>query len=147
MTTSPMQIMGFCTNCGKPLAPGVRFCNNCGAPVPGPASAPSSAQLSTSSAAMGGPKAFRVRVRSRSYSKLDGGWQDIQVASVEDWTQAKQSLLNGFRQRFGTSRLSRSRFGMAPGTQYQRWNDATWSAVSRDLVVDGEDDVLRAFGK
>jgi hypothetical protein len=86
-----------------------------------------------------------VRVRSRSYSKLVGAWQDLQLTNLEDWRRAKQSLLDGFRQRFGTSRLSRARFGMSPGTQYQRWNDSTWAAMTPDLVVDGEDDVLKSL--
>jgi hypothetical protein len=29
----PVQRATFCTNCGKPLAPGARFCTSCGAPA------------------------------------------------------------------------------------------------------------------
>jgi hypothetical protein len=142
-----MQGTNFCTNCGKALAPGVRFCNNCGAPTGGRGAGPTATAQGTGAAAgaAGGARRFRVRVRSPSYSRLTGEWQEVQVGSLEDWKQSRQSLLEGFRQRFGTSRLSKTRFGMAPGTQYQRWNENTWAAVIRDLVVDGEGEVLRAF--
>jgi hypothetical protein len=139
---SLMQATNFCTNCGKPLVPGVKFCNNCGAPTGRTGAAPA-AQNPTP--AMGSARSFRVRVRSQSYSRLTGGWQDMQVATLEDWKRARQSLLAEFRQRFGTSRVSRARFGMSPGTQFQRWNDSTWATVTKNLVVDGEADLLKAL--
>jgi hypothetical protein len=107
----------------------------------GPPSAVQTTQTPTMAATSGNK--YRVRVRSQSYAKLVGGWRDVQVNTLEEWKRERDSMLQEFRQRFGTVRLSRARFGLAPGAQYARWNDATWSAIQNDLIVDGEQDVLR----
>jgi zinc-ribbon domain len=130
----------FCTNCGKPLAAGVRFCNNCGTPV----SATPSSPVSQQSAPATGSR-FRVRARSSSYPKLVGSWKDVQVSSVSDWTRERQALIQEFRARFGKVRLSRARFGMAPGTLYDRWNDQTWARLQDDIAIDGEQEVLNSL--